>query len=238
LRHVLVVDDDPGMRRLIAEYLEGRDFRVSRAAGGAEMARHLERGDVDLVVLDVRLEREDGFDLVRALRGRSDTPIILITGQRRDETDRIVGLELGADDYLTKPFGLGELLARIRAVLRRVETAAARDRQASRAHRTYHFAGWRLRTRDRSLVSDGGQPATLTAGETRLLLTFLGSPQQLLTREQLQDGAGLSEEVFDRSVDVRVLRLRRKLEVDPSAPAIITTSRGAGYTLAVPVQVE
>ena len=234
------MDDDPGMRRLVAEYLEGRDFRASRAAGGAEMVRHLERGDVDLVVLDLRLEREDGFDLMRAVRGRSDTPIIVVTGHRRDETDRIVGLELGADDYLTKPFGLGELLARIRAVLRRVDLAAAQDRrQAARGHHTYRFAAWTLSTRDRALVGEDGRAAVpLTAGEARLLLTFLRAPQQILTREQLQEGAGLPEEVFDRSVDVQVLRLRRKLEADPGAPAIITTSRGVGYMLAVPVKLD
>lgn len=225
------------MRRVVAEYLEERDLRVSRAAGGSEMTRHLERGDVDLIVLDVRLEREDGFDLVRTLRTRSETPIIVVTGHRRDETDRIVGLELGADDYLTKPFGLGELLARIRAVLRRIEMAI-QDRPQTRAQRVYRFAGWRLHTRDRSLVSDEGKATTLTSGEMRLLLTFLQAPQQILSREQLQNATDQPEEVFDRSVDVQVLRLRRKLEADPSSPRIITTSRGVGYMLAVPVQVE
>jgi DNA-binding response OmpR family regulator len=227
------------MRRMIADYLEERGFRASSASGGAEMVRHLDRRDVDIVVLDVRLEREDGLDLLRTMRTKSETPVIIVTGHRRDATDRIVGLELGADDYLTKPFEPGELLARIRALLRRIDIAtAAADRPPVQSHRTYHFAGWQLQTRTRSLRSADDRTVGLTAGEMKLLLTFLKAPEQVLSREQLQNGSGFPDEVFDRSVDVQVLRLRRKLEADPSEPRIITTSRGIGYMLAVPVRVE
>lgn len=237
MKHVLVVDDDPGTRLMISDYLGARDFRVTRAAGGAEMTRVLQRGDVDLVVLDVRLEAENGLELVRSLRTTSTTPVIIVTGQRRDETDRIVGLELGADDYLTKPFNLGELTARIRAVLRRV-SAQQPERPGARPRRTYRFAGWRLRTRDRALVAADGGTVALSASESRLLMTFLLAPHQILSREQLLDGTGLADEVFDRSIDVQVLRLRRKLEADPTQPAIIKTARGLGYMLDADVTTE
>ena len=177
-KHILAVDDDPTMRELIANYLTNHGFRVSTAAGGEEMARIIAQDLVDLVVLDLQLAQEDGLQLVNELRTRSDLPIIVITGHWRDEVDRIVGLELGADDYLTKPFNLRELLARVRAVLRRVPPA---DSKGTR----YRFAGWELNQRTRCLTSPTGASVGLTIGEFSLLTAFLRSPQQVLSREQL-----------------------------------------------------
>jgi two-component system OmpR family response regulator len=246
-KHILAVDDDPTMRELIADYLTDHGFRVSTAAGGEDMARIIAEDLVDLVVLDLQLAKEDGLQLVNELRARSNLPIIVITGHWRDEVDRIVGLELGADDYLTKPFNLRELLARVRAVLRRAEanrteppvgsegTAAAPvDSKGTR----YRFAGWELNLRLRRLTSPTGASVELTVGEFSLLSAFLRSPQQVLSREQLLAATRLhDEEVYDRSIDVQILRLRRKLEVDPSAPELIRTERGVGYVFTAPVQV-
>ena len=167
----------------------------------------------------------------------SSLPIIIVTGHRRDEVDRIVGLELGADDYLTKPFSPRELLARVRAVLRRVEAARAVPPEESKAIR-YRFAGWELNLRRRRLTSPSGASVALTVGEFSLLTAFLRSPQQVLSRDQLLAATRVhDDEVFDRSVDVQILRLRRKLEANPSAPELIKTERGAGYVFTAPVQV-
>ena len=234
--HILVVDDDPSMRQLVADYLTDHGFRVSAAAGGQDMARILDEQLVDLVVLDLKLAEEDGLQLVNELRTRSSLPIIVITGHWRDEVDRIVGLELGADDYLTKPFNLRELLARVRAVLRRAEVERAPPPAGNEATR-YQFAGWELNLRTRRLTSPTGTSVGLTLGEFSLLIAFVRSPQQVLSREQLLAATRLhDEEVYDRSIDVQILRLRRKLEIDPSAPELIKTERGAGYMFAAPVQ--
>ena len=167
----------------------------------------------------------------------SSLPIIIVTGHRRDEVDRIVGLELGADDYLTKPFSPRELLARVRAVLRRVEAARAVPPEESKAIR-YRFAGWELNLRLRRLSAPSGASVALTVGEFSLLTAFLRSPQQVLSRDQLLAATRVhDDEVFDRSVDVQILRLRRKLEANPSAPELIKTERGAGYVFTAPVQV-
>src|SRR5499433_497174 len=186
MRHVLVVDDDPSMRDVIRNYLESENFQVSAVSDGRGMARVLSDSDkaVDLIILDLKLADEDGLDLMRGLGGRSDVPIILVTGHRREETDRVVGLELGADDYMVKPFGLRELLARVRAVLRRSEASELRSRRNEKRIR-YRFAGWELNMRTRSLTSPTGDVAPLTAGEFNLLAAFLRSPQQVLSREQL-----------------------------------------------------
>jgi two-component system OmpR family response regulator len=236
-KHILAVDDDPTMRGLIADYLTTHGFRVSAVASGQDMARMLDEHVVDLVVLDLKLGEEDGLQLVNELRARSNLPIIVITGHWRDEIDRIVGLELGADDYLTKPFSLRELLARVRAVLRRAEV----DRVASPADSgvtRYRFAGWELNLRTRRLTSPAGTSVGLTVGEFSLLTAFLRAPQQVLSREQLLAATRLhDEEVYDRSIDVQILRLRRKLEIDPSVPELIKTERGLGYVFATPVQV-
>jgi two-component system, OmpR family, response regulator len=233
-KHILAVDDDPAMRKLIADYLTSHGFRVSTAAAGAEVARVMDESIVDLVVLDLKLGEEDGLQLVNELRARSSLPIIVITGHWRDDVDRIVGLELGADDYLTKPFNLRELLARVRAVLRRAGTAPPQDGKGGR----YRFAGWELNLRTRRLMSPAGAPVALTIGEFSLLNAFLSSPQQVLSREQLLAATRVhDEEVFDRSIDVQILRLRRKLETDSSAPELIKTERGVGYVFDAPVEV-
>jgi two-component system OmpR family response regulator len=233
-KHILAVDDDPAMRKLIADYLTNHGFRVSTAAGGREAARIVDENIVDLVVLDLKLAEEDGLQLVNELRTRSDLPIIVITGHWRDDVDRIVGLELGADDYLTKPFNLRELLARVRAVLRRAGTAQPVDSKGAR----YRFAGWELNLRTRRLISPAGTRVGLTIGEFSLLTAFLRTPQQVLSREQLLAATRLhDEEVYDRSIDVQILRLRRKLEIDSTAPELIKTERGVGYVFAAPVQV-
>ena len=236
-KHILAVDDDPSMRELIANYLTNHGFRVSTAADGEDMAGIIAEDMVDLVVLDLKLAEEDGLQLVNELRTRSDLPIIVITGHWRDEVDRIVGLELGADDYLTKPFNLRELLARVRAVLRRAEADQAAPPVDSKGTR-YRFAGWELNLRTRRLTSPTGTSVGLTIGEFSLLTAFLRSPQQVLSREQLLTATHLhDEEVFDRSIDVQILRLRRKLEIDPSVPELIKTERGVGYVFDAPVQV-
>jgi two-component system OmpR family response regulator len=237
MRHVLVVDDDPSMREVIGDYLEAQNFHVSRASDGRGMARVLADEAVDLIILDVQLTNEDGLDLMRGLGGRSDAPVILVTGHRRDEADRVVGLELGADDYLIKPFGLRELLARVRAVLRRLESAERRSRKDEKRIR-YRFAGWELNMRTRRLTSPTGNATALTAGEFNLLTAFLRSPQQMLSRQQLLSASRVhDEEVFDRSVDIQILRLRRKIETNPSEPRLIRTERGAGYILAATVEI-
>ncbi len=229
LPHILVVDDDPALRALIAEYLGMNDMRVTVATDGAQMSAALAENAIDLVVLDLKLAGEDGMRLARALREDSRIPIIILTG-RRDEADRVMGLELGADDYVTKPFSPRELLARIRAVLRRTsvdaDTLPARD--ASR--RAYRFAGWELNLRSRRLIAPDGKRIELTNGEFGLLQAFCAAPRRILSRDQLIELSRLdTAEVYDRSVDVQILRLRRKLEVDPSRPQLIKTERGAGY---------
>ncbi len=236
MKHILAVDDDPSMRAMIADYLAEQNFRVSTAATGEEMGRILAENTVDLVIIDLKLRGEDGLELVREIRTQSDLPIIVLTGHRRGEVDRVVGLELGADDYLTKPFSLRELLARIRAVLRRSASPERRAKQGGDRTR-YRFAGWELNPRTRRLTSPRGDPVPLTKGEFSLLAAFLQSPQRILSREQLLAATRLhDEEVYDRSIDVQILRLRRKLEANPSEPELIKTERGVGYIFAAPVE--
>jgi two-component system OmpR family response regulator len=230
----LVVEDDSDMRHLVMNYLEDHDIKAISATRRDEVPALLARNQPDLVVLDLRLGQEDGLDLLREIRASSDIPVIITTGHRRDEIDRVVGLELGADDYLTKPFGLRELLARIRAVLRRREVgqvAAQRDIEKG----SCRFGGWRLDRRNRRLTDSHGNPVALSKGEYALLLAFLDSPQRPLSRELLLQATRIHEDVFDRSIDVQVLRLRRKLEADPSSPSIIRTERGVGYVFTLPV---
>jgi two-component system, OmpR family, response regulator len=196
------------------------------------MTRVLADKAVDLIILDLKLANDDGLDLMRGLGQGLDVLVILVTGHRRDETDRVVGLELGADDYLV----LRELLARVCAVLRR--SAGLRARKGEKRIR-YRFAGWELSMRTRRLTSPTGSTAALTAGEFNLLTAFLQSPQQILSREQLLAATRVhDEEVFDRSVDIQILRLRRKLEPNPSEPQLIRTERGAGYIFTAPVEIS
>ncbi|MGG1947502.1 response regulator transcription factor [Trinickia sp. NRRL B-1857] len=231
--HVLVVDDDEAVRDLIAAYLSENDMRVSVAANGKEMAKALEEQAIDLVVLDLRLPGEDGIDIARKIRESSTLPIIVVSG-RRDEADRVMALELGADDYLTKPFSSRELLARVRALLRRsAVVAAASGRQLDA--RAYRFAGWQLNIGTRKLTTPAGENVPLTNGEFSLLSAFLAAPGRVLTREQLLEASRLYDDVYDRSIDVQILRLRRKIEENPSRPEYIKTERGAGYVFAVAV---
>jgi len=236
---VLVVDDDPLMKQMVVNYLEEHNLRACSVSGGAELARHLAEDEPSLVILDLRLGQEDGLDLLREIRSRSDIPVIITTGHRRDEIDRVVGLELGADDYVTKPFSLRELLARARAVLRRRAAAAQisepeKGREPERGR--CRFGGWQLDRRVRRLTDAEDRPVSLTKGEYALLVAFLEAPQRPLTREHLLQATRVHEDVFDRSIDVQVLRLRRKLETDPSAPRVIQTERGVGYVFALPVE--
>ena len=205
------------------------------ASNRAELLRHLEKTRPSLIILDLRLGQDDGLDLLREIRSHSDVPVIIATGHRPNEIDRIVGLELGADDYVIKPFSLRELLARVRAVLRRQKmgrAACARDPERG----GYRFNGWKLERRGRKLIDANGAPVPLSKGEFALLLAFLEAPQRPLTREHLLRATRVHEDVFDRSIDVQVLRLRRKLETDPSAPGVIQTERGVGYVFAMPVE--
>ena len=235
LTRILVVEDDQTMRNLVVNYLREHDMRAVAASGQEEVSRLLASEPPSLVILDLRLGREDGLDLLRDIRSRSDVPVIITTGHRRDEIDRVVGLELGADDYLTKPFGLRELLARIRAVLRRREAVVAAVQRDSERGR-YRFGNWQLDRRNRRLRDADGNPVVLTKGEYALLLAFLDAPQRPLSREHLLQATRIHEDVFDRSIDVQVLRLRRKLEATPNAPRVILTERGVGYVFALPVE--
>ena len=231
----LVVEDDRTMQHLVMNYLQEHDIRAISASGRDEVTALFARDEPSLVILDLRLGHEDGLDLLREIRSHSDVPVIITTGHRRDEIDRVVGLELGADDYITKPFGLRELLARIRAVLRRREAgrvAARRDPERGRCR----FGASQLDRRSRRLSDSSGVPVALTKGEYALLIAFLDAPQRPLSREHLLQATRIHEDVFDRSIDVQVLRLRRKLDTDPSAPSIIQTERGVGYVFALPVE--
>ena len=234
--HILVVDDDPQIRELLEEYLAENALRVSLASSGKEMLAILADEAVDLVVLDLRLAGEDGMVVARTLRDTSAIPIVMLTGVR-DEADRVMGLELGADDYLTKPFSPRELLARIRTVLRRTKSAAlghARQREI----RAYRFAEFELNLRTRRLKRRDGKAIGLTNGEFNLLAALLAAPQRILTRDQILESSRVYDnEVYDRSIDVQVLRLRRKIELDPSRPRFIVTERGVGYTFNSPVEV-
>ena len=234
--HVLIVDDDREIRGLLAQYLEKHDFRTSAVADGREMRRVLERSHVDLLVLDLMLPGEDGLSLCRELRGRSQLPIIMLTA-RGEDVDRIVGLELGADDYVAKPFNPRELLGRIRAVLRR-SAHAPRDPSPENV-RGFSFDGWRLDTVTRTLTSASGNEVNLSGAEYRLLAVLLGSGNRVLTRAQLTELLrGREADPFDRSIDVRVSRLRQLLGDDARAPQIIKTVYGEGYVIGVNVVAE
>jgi two-component system, OmpR family, response regulator len=233
-QHILVVDDDESIRSLIHEYMTENGYRVTTAANGTEMQTALGHEDVDLIVLDVKMPGEDGFSLARAVRQSSDVPIVMLTGQSH-EVDRVLGLELGADDYLTKPFSPRELLARIKAVLRRYDAGSKEEEApavASRREtelRVYKFSGWELSTGTRRLTSPQGTRVELTNGEFALLITFLKAPKRVLSRDQLLESSRLHDDIYDRSIDVQILRLRRKIEGDPNQPKLIRTERGAGY---------
>ncbi len=233
--HILVVDDDPDLRELVLEYLSGHEMRVSTAASGAEMFAQFDSQAIDLVLLDLKLPGEDGMQLARQLRERATVPIVLLTG-RNEEADRVMGLELGADDYVTKPFSPRELLARLRAVLRRYQVQATLP-ERDNTRRAFRFSGWELNLRTRRLLAPDGSSVELSNGEFSLLSALCRAPQRVLTRDQLLSMSRLHEaEVYDRTVDVQIRRLRLKLEADTGKPALIVTERGAGYRLACEVE--
>jgi two-component system, OmpR family, response regulator len=224
---VLVVEDDPTMQRMIVTYLTDHNLRAAPIAGRRALLQAVAAREPDLVILDVHLGGDDGLDILRELRRTSVVPVILITGSRREEIDRVLGLELGADDYLVKPFGLRELLARIRAAIRR--RAMDRLSPARSPERRYRFAGWSFDQGERALRSPAGTHVPLTKSEFALLSAFVDAPRRTLSRERLLQATRVHEDVFDRSIDVQVLRLRRKLQAEPGAPQLIRTERGAGY---------
>ena len=233
--HILVIDDDPDIRDLVVEYLEKNDMRVSAGMSGDEMFELFDQESIDLVLLDLKLPGEDGMQLARSLRERATVPIVLLTG-RNEEADRVMGLELGADDYITKPFSPRELLARIRAVLRRYQVQSTLP-ERDNTRRAFRFSGWELNLRTRRLASPKGTIVELSNGEFSLLSAFCRAPQQVLTRDQLLSMTRLHEaEVFDRTIDVQIRRLRLKVEVDSANPSLIITERGAGYRLACEVE--
>lgn len=248
--HILLVDDDREIRTLLSRYLAGQGYRTTTAADGREMREALAGGAIDLIVLDLMLPGEDGLALCRWVRAQSDVPVIMLTA-RGEEIDRIVGLEMGADDYLAKPFNPRELVARIKAVLRRTGRvsgggegeisgillgAESRRGAADAQPEVVTFAGWALDIAARKLTAPDGTLVPLSAGEFGLLAAFVSHPQRVLSRDRLLDLArGREAQPFDRSIDVQVSRLRRKIEEDPSDPQLITTVRGGGYMFASPV---
>jgi two-component system OmpR family response regulator len=232
---ILVVARDSATRHQMIDYLESHHMRATSAVMRQEALRQLAALPPDLIVLDTRLDQANGLDLVRDIRLVSDVPLIIVGGDPFDEADRVIALELGADDYITDPVGLRELVARIRAVLRRDEgrcLVASDERSQGRCR----FGGWQLDRRTRRLTSPEAVPVALTKGEYALLVAFLDAPLRPLTRECLLQATRVHEDLFDRTVDARVLRLRRKLETDAAAPRFIQTERGVGYVFAVPVE--
>jgi two-component system OmpR family response regulator len=230
--HILVVDDDREIRNLLARFLVKHGLRVSTAKDGLEMMRVLDGAAIDLVVLDLMLPGEDGLSLCRKLHAKCTLPVIMLTAMG-DDTDRIVGLEMGADDYMAKPFSPRELLARIKAVLRRVQTLPP---VPGRTGDVIVFDGWTLELGPRRLLTPTGDEVELSTGEYELLLAFVTHPRRVLSRDQLLDLArGRSATSFDRSIDIQVMRLRRKIEVDSKEPRLIKTVRGGGYIFAAEV---
>ena len=233
--HVLIVDDDAETRSLLREYLQKQVYRVTAAADGRGLRAAMQTGLPDLIVLDLMLPGEDGLHLCRDVRARSNVPIIMLTA-RGEETERIIGLEMGADDYLAKPFNPRELLARIRSVLRR--TRSLPENLQPEAAKSFRFGGWTLDVASRNLTSPDGVVVPLSGAEFKLLRIFLAHPNRVLNRDQLIDlmkprDAG----PFDRAIDVQVSRLRQRLREDAREPRIIKTVRGEGYVLAVPVEI-
>jgi len=236
VKHILVVDDEPGVRDLLRDCLEIEGFSVSEAASGSEMTARLDQGQVDLITLDLNLGGENGFDLVREIRTTQNIPIVMITG-KGDTIDRVIGLELGADDYIAKPFQLREVVARIRAVLRRYDNSGdARNKQAASEHvadERYSFGAYALSIPHRRLSLDDGTIRDLTTSEFDLLAAFVRRPNRVLSRDNIMDLLkGHDWSPMDRSIDALIVRLRRKIELNPSSPQFIKTVRGVGYVFA------
>lgn len=223
---IAVVEDDPDISRMVTNYMTDNGFEVASARSGRDLDRVLSGGKIDCVILDVGLPGEDGLSICRRIRGKSSVPIIMVTG-RGTETDRIVGLELGADDYLPKPFAPRELLARVRAVMRR---SGAAEATAGPAPQILAFEGWKLDMARRQLFAPDGQPRSLTSGEFNILSIFCQHPRKVLSRDDLLDMLhGRAAAVFDRSIDVQISRLRRKIEMNLKDPSFIKTVRYGGY---------
>jgi two-component system OmpR family response regulator len=235
--HILIVDDDAEIRSLLSQYLVKNGLRVTAVAEGRAMWQVLDAGRIDLIVLDLMLPGDDGLTLCRNLRAKSsDIPVIMLTA-RGEETDRIVGLEMGADDYLAKPFSARELLARIKAILRRARSLPENLQPDSVRH--IRFADWVLDTAHRQLISAANVVTPLSGAEYRLLRIFVTHPNRVLNRDQLVDlTQGKDADPLDRSIDVQVSRLRHRLGDDPREPRLIKTVRGEGYVLAVDVTAE
>lgn len=235
--HILVVDDQKEICEVVQQYLSSEGYRVSVANDGGGMRRVMGQAEVDLVILDLMLPGEDGLTLARQLREESTVGIIILTG-RGETVDRIIGLEMGADDYLPKPFHLRELLARVKSVLRRASSRAQKEKPSGARARA-RFAGWHLDLSTRELVSPDGGEVRLTTGEFDLLAAFVNNANQVLSRDRLLDLARNREAgPFDRTIDVQVGRLRRKLEPDPQNPTMIKTVRGTGYIFTPTVEVN
>jgi two-component system OmpR family response regulator len=226
--HILIVDDHREIRDLVSRALIKEGFRVSTAADGRAMQKILADSHIDLILLDLMLPGEDGLSLCRKLRAESNIPIIMLTA-KGEEIDRVIGLEMGADDYLSKPFGSRELVARIKAVLRRSQETISKG-DSEQKPKNYHFDRWGLDTSARALLRDDGVTVPLSTGEYDLLIALVERPQRVLNRDQLLDLArGRSATGLDRSIDTQVSRLRKKLERDPADPQIIKTVWGGGY---------
>ena len=234
--HLLVVDDDREIRRLLEEYLTQSGYRVTTVGDGRAMRRALDEHRIDLVVLDLMLPGEDGLSLCRGLRAQSNMPVLMLTA-RGSEIDRIVGLEMGADDYLAKPFNPRELLARVKSILRRAKSLP--HQQAPTDVSAYRFGGWTLDVATRNIMAADGLVVPLSGSEFRLLRVFLEHPQIVLSRDQLLELVSGRETIaFDRSIDVLIGRLRKRLKDDGKEPSLIKTERGTGYVLAVRVVCE
>jgi DNA-binding response OmpR family regulator len=231
---IVVADGDSTTRDQIVSYLRERDMTAVAASGRDDLMSRLLAGEPALVILDLQIGKNNGLDVLREIRSRSSVPVIT-TGYPCDEVDPVIGLELGADDYLSKPFGLRELWARIRAILRRRSSGQGTPQQYPKRGRC-RFGGWQLDRRTRRLTNPHGNLVALTKREYALLLAFLCAPQRPLRRESLLQATKVHEDVLDRTVDVQILRLRRKLEIDPDTPPIIKTERGVGYVFTLPVE--
>lgn len=233
LPHILLVDDERSIREPLAHFLQKQGFRVTQAQDAAAARARLSAYAIDLVILDIMMPGEDGLSLTRHIRETGELPVILLTA-RSEETDRIVGLEMGADDYVVKPFSPRELAARVKVVLRR--TANGGTRQHAPEAGAYAFSGWVLKTGERALIDQDGVSVALSTGEYNLLLALVQRPRAVLTRDQLLDlTQGREAAPFDRAIDNQISRLRRKIEADPKNPELIRTVWGGGYTLAAEV---
>jgi len=234
LKHILVVDDDPALVSLLRDYLSMHSFRVTGAANAYQFSQIAASQHCDLFIIDLNLGGEDGTELVRKAASQHSVPIIIVSGSRLDETDKVIGLELGASCFIDKPFGLRELLARVRVALRAQQFQSGIWNDCD-----FSFGGWRLVTKEKHLYRPDGSLLKLTKSEFSLLAAFLSSPGQVLSREQLLTNTKLyDEEVLDRSIDILILRLRRKMEDNPAHPKLILTERGQGYRFSAMVENE